>query len=89
MKKSQNTCLASTNDEFDNATRANKYDVRQGLNHMFSEGPRPGFGVHRRTVVSDINRFTDTQVGLMFFCGQDSNVKVTVDFRVGHVFVLL
>ena len=56
---------------------------------MFSKGPRPGFGVHRRRAVSDINGFTDTQVGLMFFGGQDSNVEVTINFRVGHVFVLL
>ena len=56
---------------------------------MFSKGPRPGFGVHCRTVVSDINGFTDTQFGLMFFCGQDGNVEVTVNFCVGHVFVFL
>ena len=56
---------------------------------MFSKGPRPGFGVHLRTVVSDMDGFTDTQFGLMFFCGLDSNVEVTVNFRVGHVFVLL
>ena len=56
---------------------------------MFSKGPRPGFGVHCRTVVSDINGFTDTQFGLMFFCRQDGNVEVTVNFCVGHVFVFL